>query len=430
MRSPIASSLALILLSSCALVPAEAMASLSNASASASGPDQLWTAAWSAAPDSAGPPLQAQTVRQVVQTSIGGLAARLRVSNLLGSGPLTIGSIHVAVHASGSAIVEGTDHVVTFAGKPSVTLAKGAEALSDPVALPVQALQELAISMYLPAHASHAATGPEAADAAATSASTVHGDGQQTAFITPGDATAATQFTDGDVASSRFFLTDVEVSTRSARSIVMFGDSVTDGFGSTQDSNSRLPDALATRLQADPAFASIAVVDSGIAGNRLLNDGPIGQSMLARFDRDALDKAGVHWIVLLAGINDIGVAGSPDSPKDDVSAQQIIDGMHTLVARAHAKGVRIFGATITPNGGYDWPFHSATGEQKRQAVNAWIRSDDGFDAIVDFDRIVRDPVRPDRLLPAFDSGDHMHPNDAGYKAMAAAIDLRRFGVDQ
>jgi lysophospholipase L1-like esterase len=405
-----------VLLSMTASLPAASTPSpaLAPQSGNAAGPH--WVDAWSAAPDSAGPPLQAQTVRQIVRPSVGGSALRLRLSNLFGAGPVTIGPVHVAIHAEGSAIVEGSDRAVTFAGKSSVTIAKGADALSDPVALPVQALQELAVSLYL---------------ATSTGASTVHGDGQQTAFITEGgDATAATRYPDGEVAGNRFFLTDVEVATDAARSIVMLGDSVTDGFGSTKDGNGRMPDALASRLQADPALASISVVNSGIAGNRLLNDGPIGPSMLARMDRDALAKPGVQWIVLLAGINDIGVAGSPDTPADDVSAQQIIDGMKTVIARAHAKHIKVVGGTITPNGGYDWPFHTGAGEKKRQAVNTWIRSGGAFDAVVDFENVVRDPQHRDRLLPAFDSGDHMHPNDAGYKAMAGAIDLRRFAAEQ
>ena len=404
-----------VLLSMAASLPAAATTSPSLAPLGGAA-GAHWVDAWSASPDSPGPPLQAQTVRQIVQPTVSGSGLRLRLSNLFGAGPVTIGPVHVGIHANGSAIVESSDRAVTFSGKTSITIAKGADALSDPVALPVQALQELAVSLYLPT---------------ATGASTVHGDGQQTAFITEsGDATAATDFPDGEIASSRFFLTDVEVETGTARSIVMLGDSVTDGFGSTKDGNGRMPDALASRLQADPALASFSVVNSGIAGNRLLNDGPIGPSMLARMDRDALAKPGVQWIVLLAGINDIGVAGSPDTPADDVSAQQIIDGMKTVIARAHAKGIRIVGGTITPNGGYDWPFHTAAGEKKRQTVNAWIRGAGAFDAVVDFENVVRDPQHKDRLLPAFDSGDHMHPNDAGYKAMAGAIDLREFAGKQ
>jgi lysophospholipase L1-like esterase len=376
--------------------------------------DVRWIDAWGAAPDSAGPPLGTQTIRQIIRISIGGSSLRIRLSNLLGTAPVTIGPVHVAAHASGSAIQPGTDHAVTFGGKTAVTIASGADALSDPIAFPVTALEELAVSMYFPIR-----TGP----------STVHGDGIQTAFITStGDATASTSFPAGEITSSRFFLTDVEVAaSAAAQVIVALGDSVTDGDHSTIDRNARWPDALAARLQADLALTSVAVVNSGIAGNRILNDGPVGSSALSRFDRDALSKPGVRWILLLEGINDIGVV---ETPKDDVSAQQIIDGMKSLIARAHEKGVRILGGTLIPFGGSEWPFHSAAGEAKRQEINAWIRSAGAFDAVVDFEQATRDPSRPDRILPAMDSGDHLHPNDTGYKAMAESIDLRLFTRDK
>jgi lysophospholipase L1-like esterase len=221
-------------------------------------------------------------------------------------------------------------------------------------------------------------------------------------------------------------LTDVEVAASAdARAIAVVGDSITDGVGSTENHNARWPDALAARLQADPALASIAVANSGISGNRILNDGAepyVGPSVLSRFDRDALNKPGVRWVLLLSGGNDISAARVLATPKDQVSAQQIIDGLKTLIERAHQKGVKIWGATLTPKAGSK--FYYAEGETKRQAINAWIRTARAFDAVVDFDQVTRDPDHPDRLLPAFDSGDHVHPNDAGYKAMGAAIDLR------
>jgi len=269
------------------------------------------------------------------------------------------------------------------------------------------------VSLYLPAGAK---------------ASTVHGDGMQTAFITPGNAVAATSFPAGKTSGARFFLTDVEVAAGTeARTIVAIGDSVSDGHGSGRDHNARWPDALAARLQGDPALASVAVANVGISGNRLLKDGPIGPSMLARFDRDVLDKPGVAWVVLDAGLNDIGLSDDPDSPVDNVSAQQIIDGMKALIAQAHAHGVKIWGATLLPYGGAEDPLrYSAAGEAKRQVVNAWIRGTNEFDAVVDFEAVTRDPAQLDRLLPAFDSGDHIHPNDAGYQAMAASISTRLF----
>jgi lysophospholipase L1-like esterase len=372
-----------------------------------------WVATWGAAPDSPGPALKAQTIRQIIRTSIGGSSVRIRLSNLFGTGPISIGPVRVALHASGSAIKPETDQVVTFGRKPTVTIVKGADALSDPVNLSVTALEELAVSLYLP-------VGVET--------STIHTTAIQTAFITPGEATAATILSEAKTDDSRYFLTDVEVATSAdARTIVIVGDSISDGVGSTDDLNARWPDALAARLQADPALASIAVVNSGISGNRILNDGAapyLGPSSLSRFDRDALNKPGVRWVLLLQGINDITAADIFTTPRDKVSAQQIIDGMKSLIARAHKKGIKIWGATILPRAGATRRPQTTEGEAKRQAINAWIRTSGAFDAVIDFEQVVRDPAKPDHLNPAFDSGDHTHPNDAGYKAMAASIDLR------
>ena len=379
-----------------------------------------WVDAWSAPPDSTGPSLPANTVRQVVRTSIGGSSVRIRLSNRYGTAPITIGPIHIAAHADGASIQPGTDHALTFAGKSTVTIAKGADVLSDPASFPVTALEEISVSMYLPAGAR---------------TPTTHLVGNQTAFITRrGNATAATVFPTADAVGSRYFLTDLEVAAApAARTLVAFGDSITDGVGSTQNGNARWPDALASRLQADPALAPVAVVDAGIAGNRILHDGAdpfLGPSALSRFDRDAADKAGVRWVLLFEGINDIAAADMLATPEAKVSPQQIIDGMKTLIARAHAKGLQVWGATLTPYAGVEPPFYTPSGETKRQAVNQWIRSAGAFDAVVDFDQAVRDPAHPDHLLPGFDSGDHLHPNDAGYKAMAAAVDLQRLARDK
>lgn len=378
--------------------------------------DVRWVAAWGAAPVSAGPSLKAQTVRQRIRTSIGGARVRIRLSNLFGSAPVTIGPVHVAKPADGAAIKPGTDRAATFDGKATVTIAEGGSALSDPVALPMAALEELAVSLHLPDGAGE---------------STVHGFGNQAAFFANGDVTAAVKFPEGETDNRRYFLTDVEVAADPAASaIVILGDSITDGVGSTVNQNARWPDVLATRLQADPMYATIAVVNAGIAGNRIVNDAAApyrGPSSLLRFDRDALDKPGVRWILLLQGGNDISGADVLKTPQDKVSAQQIIDGMKALIARAHAKGIKIWGATLLPKEGTEFPAPpTAAAEAKREEVNAWIRTAGAFDAVVDFDKLMRDPAHPDRLLPAFDSGDHLHPNDAGYKAMAAAVDLQWF----
>lgn len=375
-----------------------------------------WVAAWGAAPVSAGDELKAQTVRQVIRTSIAGSAVRIRLSNLYGTTPVTIGPVRVAKSAGKSAIETTTDRAATFGGKTTVTIAKGDSVLSDPVALPVAALEQLAVSLYLPEGAKQP---------------TVHGAASQDAFFANGDATREEEFSAGEPEDRRYFLTDVEVAAApGARAIVIVGDSITDGVGSTENRNARWPDALAERLQADPALANIAVVNSGIAGNRIVNDGAApyrGPSSLSRFDRDALNKPGVRWVLLLQGSNDISASDVLKQPEQKVSAQQIIDGMKTLIARAHAKAIKIFGATLLPRKGTEFPAPPTPAAlAKREEVNAWIRDSGAFDAVVDFDKVMRDPARSDHLRPDYDSGDHLHPNDAGYKAMAAAIDLAWF----
>lgn len=381
-----------------------------------------WVTTWGAVPVSEGEALKAQSVRQVLRTSIGGSSLRIRLSNLFGTAPLTIGPVHVAKSAGGSAIHPDSGHAVTFDGKTTVTIAPGSDTLSDAVAIPVAALQELAVSLYLPAGAERP---------------TVHGVGNQTVYLAVGDATAAPEFPaiEGEPDDSRYFLTDVEVAADpTARAIVILGDSVTDGVGSTENRNARWPDALAERLQADPALADIAVVNSGIAGNRIVNDGAApyrGPSSLSRFDRDVLDKPGVRWVLLLQGSNDVSAGDVLKTPKEKVSAEQIIEGMKTLIARARAKGIEIWGGTLLPKGGAAFPAPpSEEARIKRHAVGKWIRTSGAFDAVVDFEKVMRDPANPDRLLPAYDSGDHLHPNDAGYKAMAEALDLRLFARDK
>jgi lysophospholipase L1-like esterase len=392
------------------------------ATVTASQLDIQWLDNWAAVADSAGPPLNARTVRQVIRASIGGSGLRLRLSNLFGSDAVTIGPVSVARHAKESAIQSGTDHRVTFGGQATVTVAKGADVLSDPVEFPLAALEELAVSIYVPAAA----------------ATTIHSVGLQTAYLANGEVTGAASLAASEMDDSRYFLTDVEIAAPVRdRDIVLVGDSITDGVGSTEDGSARWPDALAAWLQADHALASIGVINSGIAGNRILHDGAapyLGPSLLSRFDRDVLGKPGVRWILLLAGINDISASDTLINPGEHVSAQQIIDGMKTLIQRAHARGIKIWGATllpykntkVPPNVGFHGPYYTAAGEAKRQAVNHWIRTAHTFDAVIDLDEVMRDPAQPDLLRSTFDSGDHLHPNDAGYKAMAAAIDRRLF----
>jgi len=390
--------------------------------------DEQWIATWAAAPSLAGPPMKPQTIRQIIRTSLGGSRLRIRLSNLFGTKPVNIGPVHIAIHKNDSAIQPKSDNALTFGGKSTVTIAKGESVLSDPVNMEVAPLQELAVSLYLPRH-----TGP----------TTIHDNSSQTTFITKtGNATAAEILPEIEINENenRFFLTDVEVASNpNARAIVIFGDSIANGNGSTADDNSRWPDVLATRLQADKTLASIAVVNAGIGGNRILMEGSgpfTGPSALSRFDRDALSKSGVRWILVHEGINDIIATSKFTSPKVRVSAQQIIDGMKLLIARAHNKGLRIWGATLLPFRGelsHSNMFEvmrETKQEEIRQMVNSWIRIAGVFDAVIDFDKVIRDPIHTYRLLPAFDSGDHLHPNDAGYAVMAESFDLRLLSQDK
>ncbi len=368
-----------------------------------------WISTWTAAPDSPGPTLKAQTLRHVVRVSAGGEAVRVRLSNLFGTGPVTFGPVHVARHGAGSGILPGSDRALTFEGRPTVTIPKGGSALSDPANLEIAPLQELAVSFHLPGGAA---------------ASTVHSVGMQTVYFATGEATAATAFPAGETDDSRYFLTDVEVRTSNPTPVwVAVGDSITDGVGSHLDGNGRWPDALADRLQG-----TAAVVNAGIAGNRILRDGVepfLGPSSLARFERDVLSKPGLRGVILLQGINDITANTVLKAPEEHVTAEQIIAGLQTLIARAHARGLKIWGATLLPRAGAQGSRpHTPAAEAQRLAVNAWIRRAHAFDGVLDFEQALGDPAHPDRLLPAYDSGDHTHPNEAGYRAMAARVDLR------
>lgn len=378
--------------------------------------DHHWVASWGAAPVAAGPMLPPRTIRQVIRTSLGGTAVRIRLSNLFGSEPLTVGPVRVARHVEGPLIQPGTDQAVTFNGMSRAVLPAGGSVLSDAVELPVAALESLVVSLYLPNGAS---------------APTVHQVGNQTVYLAQGDVTSQARFEpEGEADDTRYLLTDLDVAaTKDARSFVVLGDSITDGVGSSENANARWPDRLAERLQGTPSLASIAVVNAGIAGNRILNDGAApyrGPSSLSRLTRDVLDKPGVRWVLLLQGGNDISASDLLEAADQKVSAAQIIEGMRMIIIRARARGVQVWGATLLPRGGTTFPAPpSAAALAKREAVNAWIRESGSFDVVVDFDRVMRDPARPSHLLPAYDSGDHLHPNDAGYQAMADAIDLTR-----
>jgi lysophospholipase L1-like esterase len=377
-----------------------------------------WIGTWGASPQQpvtafgSAPSFTNQTVREIVRISVGGERFRLRLTNEFGAQPLLIGAAHVAISAGGAAIKPGTDRVLTFSGHSSITVPPGAPVLSDPVDLKAADLASLAISIYLPQ-----TTGP----------ATWHLEGKQTAYIVLGNATGASDLGAGaTMSTARFFLSGVEAGSFERKSaIVTFGDSITDGTRSTVDTNHRWPDRLAERL-AGSGDDDTGVVNEGISGNRILHDNA-GPNALSRFDRDVSATPGVRFMTVLLGINDIGFGGF--IPAEAVTADDIIGGYRQLIARAHSRGIRIYGATLTPFDNVGSPYFSAAHEVERQAVNAWIRTSGEFDAVIDFDKVVRDPNNPSKMLPAFDSGDHLHPSDAGYKAMADSINLKLFKLD-
>ena len=387
---------------------------------SAAGPS-AWIGSWTASPqpvwgsDFAFPTnipatLQDQTIRQVARLSLGGQRIRVVLSNEYGRQPLVIGAAHIALTDTGSAIVTGTGHPITFSGKASAVVPPGAPLVSDPVDLTVTPLASVSISLYLPKE---------------TQATTFHWDGRQTAYLVKGNQVAAKRIDTDTTTDARIFLSAIQVeAVEPAGAVVVIGDSITDGNGATIDTNSRWPDFLAARL----APRNMAVLNAGISGARLLGD-RMGANALARFDRDVLSQARVKTVVVLLGINDISWPGTAFDPQGTTpSADVLVAAYRQLIARAHARGVRIVGATLTPFEGAlpGTPldnYYQVHKDMLRQQINAWIRTSGEFDAVLDFDALTQDPSHPERLQPDFDSGDHLHPGDRGNKAMADAIDL-------
>ncbi|MFI5312347.1 MAG: SGNH/GDSL hydrolase family protein [Gemmatimonadales bacterium] len=351
-----------------------------------------------------------RTIRQVIRTTLGGESVRIRLTNENGERSLAIGAAHIAVRDSGAAIKAGTDKPITFSGQPTVTLRPGAVVVSDPVSLRAPALTDLAVSLWLPD---------------TIRATTRHPGAYQTSYVSAhGDFTAAASLEPDTTIRQWLWLAGVDVANAAATGVIVtFGNSITDGAGSKADSNSRWPDVLARRLLGSKEPPK-AVINAGIGGNRVLSPGA-GPSALSRFDRDVLMQPGVTHVVLLEGINDLGGGTGRPNPRDSLAAQDIIFGYQQLISRAHERGVAIIGATLTPIGGMNRPTNAEV-DAKRRAVNDWIRTSGAFDGVIDFDAATRDPAQPDRFLPAFDSGDHLHPSDVGYKAMGEAIDLALF----
>jgi lysophospholipase L1-like esterase len=405
-------------------------------------PRNGWIGTWGTAPQAALPgnvqSFRKQTLRLIVHTSAGGKKVRIKISNTFGDQPLRIGAAHIARRASGADIEAASDRVVKFGGKGSTTVAPTGMAVSDAVELKVPALSDLAISLFLPESAA---------------ATTSHILALQTSYVSAGtgDHSGAVKFPVAKTIDDWPFLTGVDVAASAeGASMVAFGSSTTDGDGSSENANRRWPDVLAERLQKEAGGKELGILNEGIIGNRLLSDrhspgqtgGPfgavlerfgdaLGQAGLARFERDVLAQAGVKYVILLLGINDILFPGSFTPVTEGVTAEKVIAGNRELIARAHKQGIRVIGTTIPPfeNATFRNPtihFFTPEKEQMRQEVNTWIRTSKEFDWVVDFDEVVRDPEHPTQLLPAYDSGDHLHVNDAGNVAQGSAFPLALF----
>jgi lysophospholipase L1-like esterase len=377
----------------------------------------VWTASWAAAP---APPLSAapgvpadalsrafdnQTVDQIVRLSVGGDGLRLRLTNEYGTKPLRVGAAHVALVDPSGVVIRGTDRSVTFSGNNDAVIPAGAPWVSDRIGLQLPARSRLRISLFFPED---------------TGLCTCHASGNQTAMVSPAGNFAGQAFVPAATFSARAFISEVDVSGPTAKPVIVaFGDSITDGYKSSIDQDRRWTDRLVERLAADRRYADHSVVNAAISGNRVLTDGAIalfGQSAVARFDRDVLSVPGVTTVILLEGVNDIGQAR-----KTPIDAKTLIEGYRQLIARAHARGIRIIGATLLPYKGA--AYFTPAGDAVRTAVNRWILTAGAFDGVIDFDAAMRDPGEPNRMRPDLQSGDWLHPNDSGYRAMGDAVPL-------
>ena len=394
---------------------------LANAQQTPTG--QRWIASWTSAQQIPEPQntlpasaLEDITIRQVFRLSAGGTSVRIHLTNAFGTDDLQVTSAHIAkpVASGSSAIQPATDAMLTFAGSGQVTIPPGAEFLSDPISFPATALSEIAVSFHLKGLPSR---------------QTGHSGSRATSWWTRSDQTASAVLQSPQAVEHWYQVSAIDVlAGPAAATIVALGDSITDGHGTTTDRNERWTDVLASRLQASSAAQQIGVSNRGIGGNHLLTDG-LGPNALARFDRDVLATAGVRWLILLEGINDLGaLARTPNSTSADHVALvgRVIAAYEQIILRAHAEGIRIIGATLTPYAGSDYYHPDTQSEADRQQVNAWIRTPGHFDAIVDWDQSLRDPSRPDHFLPAFDSGDHLHPSVAGYRQMGVVFPISLF----
>lgn len=406
----------------CSMGMALALIGVAVAAVAAAGPaSEGWVGAWGFPPTSftpapaepapqptrgPGPPpdLNNVTVRQVVRIAATAERLRIRLSNEFSEKPMRVGAAHVALLGQDGAIVPGSDHALSFSGQSAITIPANAPMLSDPVDWKVPALTTLAVSVYLPED-------------------TVPPAHRLMEYVSSaGNFTDAEKMPGAALVRSGALASEVEIMSPSAKRVVVtLGDSITEGVGSTTNAFKSWADRLADRLAADPATRGWSVVNAGIGSNRLLHNNP-GTGALARFDRDVLGVPGVAMVLMLEGINDIGY--SQTTPAEAVTSEQIIEAYRQLIGRAHAHGVTIVAATITPF--EDSHYYDLHGEQMRQQVNQWIRTSGAFDGVVDFDAVLRDPAHPTQVLSTLHRGDHLHPNDAGYAAMGDTIDLKLF----
>jgi lysophospholipase L1-like esterase len=382
-----------------------------------------WVGTWASAqqepePHNAVPTgaLHDSTLRQLVRTSVAGSQIRVRVSNAFGRTPLRIKGVNVALAAtpSSSRIATGTDRAATFSGARQIAVPAGAEYVSDPIGMKVPALTTLSISMHIAEH---------------PAVQTGHPGSRATSYFARGDQLSAPELAGSTSVDHWYQLSGVDVVERPARmAVAVLGDSITDGYGVKPNTNSRWPDFLAERLQASATTRGIGVLNLGIGGNRVLQDG-LGPNAAARFERDVLGRSGVRYVIILVGVNDLGGL-TRDAPVSaaahEVLVAQMITASSQIVRRARERGIRVIGGTIMPYGGSAYYHPDEANEADRQAVNAWLRKPGNVDAVIDFDRAMRDPARPHLLRKEYDSGDGLHPSIAGYRAMAAAVPLSLF----
>jgi lysophospholipase L1-like esterase len=406
-------------LSSCAAALAGlVLASSAFAAAPRTPPPAHWVGTWAASPMLAPnkgdvfntEAAEGVTLREIAHLSLGGSSFRVVLSNEFGTADLAIGVASLATVDPATGTLSSTAMPVTFAGQPGVVIPPGALEVSDPIALKAAPMADVAFSVFLPAQKIEAFT--------------VHPFADTTNFRVSGNSVTAPTLADPAKFYSWDFLKDIEVDApANAASIVAFGDSITDGAHSTRDANARWPDVLAQRLLANPATRELGMLNQGIGGNRVLHDGT-GPNALARFDRDVLAQPGVRYLVIMEAINDIGHSFDPAKPFDPITAEELIAAYKQMIERAHEHGIKVFGATLTPYVGAK--YQSPAGELVRQKVNEFIRHGGAFDGVIDFDQATRDPSNAGVFLPAYDSGDHLHPRDAGYKSMGQSVDLKLF----